>query len=35
LTEAAALLKKTLIEERDTDQLLTKLAETTINLQAA
>jgi ferritin-like metal-binding protein YciE len=33
--EAAALLAETLVEERQTDQLLTKLAETKINLQAA
>lgn len=34
-TKAAKLLQKTLDEEGKTDQLLTQLAETTINLQAA
>ena len=35
MDEAAQLLEKTLLEERSTDQLLTKLAETKMNLKAA
>jgi ferritin-like metal-binding protein YciE len=35
MSEAAILLEQTLLEERATDQLLSKLAETKINLKAA
>jgi ferritin-like metal-binding protein YciE len=35
MKEAAGLLEQTLLEERSTDQLLTKLAEAKINLKAA
>ena len=35
MDEAAQLLEKTLLEERETDQLLTKIAETRVNLKAA
>lgn len=35
MAEAAKLLEQTLLEERETDQLLTKLAETKLNLKAA
>lgn len=35
MSDAAALLEETLLEERATDQLLTKVAETKVNLKAA
>jgi ferritin-like metal-binding protein YciE len=35
MEEAAKLLEQTLLEERSTDQLLTKLAESKVNLKAA
>ncbi len=35
MAEAAKLLEQTLLEERETDQLLSKLAETKLNLKAA
>jgi ferritin-like metal-binding protein YciE len=35
MKDAAKLLEETLLEERGTDQLLTKLAEAKVNLKAA